>query len=193
MYDTCSMFTTHRGEEARAGKQAASCTVVGVESVRRRAHAEPDLRIEDPFTVYRYGRASSTTRCRWERSGITGKSPHGPARNEIRRGQSLSLSVSQLFHGPAPRCLTPPPARSPAPHVAQLTCRYGVRHDGVRVRGPTSCVVRVSVGIVVYDIVRSGRSSQLRDVTSNEYEIIGGFVILIGGLRGPVTSVGARF
>ena len=55
MYDTCSMLTTHRGEEARAGKQAASCTVVGVESVRRRAHAEPDLRIEDPFTVYRYG------------------------------------------------------------------------------------------------------------------------------------------
>ena len=53
--------------------------------------------------------------------------------------------------------------------------------------------MRVSVGIVVYDIVRSGRSSQLRDVTSNEYEIIGGFVILIGGLRGPVTSVGARF
>ena len=46
------MLTTHRGEEARAGKQAASCTVVGVESVRRRAHAEPDLRIEDPFTVY---------------------------------------------------------------------------------------------------------------------------------------------
>ena len=45
------MLTTHRGEEARAGKQAASCTVVGVESVRRRAHAEPDLRIEDPFTV----------------------------------------------------------------------------------------------------------------------------------------------
>ena len=35
--------------------------------------------------------------------------------------------------------------------------------------------VSLSVGIVVYDIVRSGRSSQLRDVTSNEYELIGGF------------------